>query len=101
MTDVGFIVEATDALCVFQVRAGDGHSDVLVLDVVAPPTRPSDATAGHLVFGSHPDPASTIEYASGVMPGGWQVTVGALGTASRLPGIDRLIALAESPATRW
>lgn len=101
VTDVGFIVEATDALCVFQVRARDGQGDLLVVDILAPPAHLPDVTAGHLVFGSRPEHAGAIEYASGVMPGGWRVTVGALGTASRLPRIDRLIELAESPATRW
>jgi hypothetical protein len=101
VTDVGFIIEATDALCAIQVRARDDGTDVLVIDVVAPPTRSSDATSGHIVFGSHTDRQRTIEYASHVTTGGWQVTVGAVGSASHLPGIERLIDLVDNPATRW
>ena len=101
VTDVGFIVEATGAVCALQVRARDGRGDVLVVDVVAPLTHLPDATAGPLVFGSHPDHAGAIEYASGVLPAGWRITVGALGPASRLPGIERLIELTRTRAIRW
>lgn len=101
VTDVGFILEATDALCAMQVRARDDGGDVLVLDVVAPPPRSSDATGGHIEFGSHTDRLRTIEYATRVTAGGWQVTVGAVGSASQLPGTRRLVALVDNPATRW
>jgi hypothetical protein len=101
VTDVGFTVEATDTLCALQVRARDDGGGVLVVDVVAPTTRSSDTTNGHIVFGSHTDRLTTIEYASGVMPGGWQVTVGAVGSASQLPRTERLIDLVENPATHW
>jgi hypothetical protein len=101
VTDVGFVLEATDALCAMQVRARDGGADVLVVDVVAARAQSSDATGGHIVFGSHTDRLSTVEYASRVTRGGWQVTVGAVGSASQLPGIERLINLVDDPATRW
>jgi len=101
VTDVGFVVEPNDGLCALQLRARDSEQDVLVVDVVAPPTRSADATSGHLVFGSHADPQRTIEYASGVLAGGWHVTVGAVGPASQLPTIEHLVELVENPATRW